>query len=232
MNNKSIDELVNENARLRGDLLTISSRISHDLRTPLGGILNNAELLKEIFVENDFSSAPLDPLFKSVDEMMRLIKSTSLIAKASANPAPVKNVKMRDAVYHAWQRLERQILKREATVKMADAWPEVLGVTEWLEFIWCNFLSNALEHGGKKIEVGWRQENSGNKFFVRDDGLGVPAKLRAKLFQPFDQLHQPDSAHGLGLSMTRRLVELQGGRCGYEAEGGPCLYFTLPKSKT
>src|SRR5882724_8789023 len=141
MNEKSIDELMKENARLRGDLLTISSRITHDLRTPLGGILNNAEMLKEIFTENEISSAPLDPLVNSVDEMMRLIKSTSLLAKASANPAPPEKVKMSDAVHHAWQRLERQILKREATVKMADSWPDVLGVTNWLEFIWWSFLS-------------------------------------------------------------------------------------------
>jgi len=164
--------------------------------------------------------------------MMRLIKSTSLLAKASANPAPPEKVKMSDAVHHAWQRLERQILKRGATVEISESWPEVSGVTDWLEFIWWSFLSNALRHGGQKIELGWRQENGDRKFFVRDDGLGVPARRRAKLFQPFNQLHQPGSAHGLGLSMTRRLVELQGGRCGYEAAGGPCFYFTLPKSKT
>ncbi|MEI9866472.1 MAG: hypothetical protein WDN00_18335 [Limisphaerales bacterium] len=47
------DQLLRENARLRGDLLTIAVRVSHDLRTPLGGIVNTGELLKEILVEKE-----------------------------------------------------------------------------------------------------------------------------------------------------------------------------------
>lgn len=227
MNEKSTEELSRENARLRGDLLTISMRISHDLRTPLAGILNTAELLKEIFKENEIP-AEFDSVFKSVDEMMRLIQSVSLMAKASANPPPLQKIKISTPVYRAWQRLERRIVKRGAHVEIAEEWPETGGVAEWLEFVWWQFLSNALQHGGKKIEMGWRENNNVGQFFVRDNGEGIPPERRAKLFQPFEELHQPNGARGLGLAMARRLIELQNGNCGYEFDGGSIFYFTLP----
>jgi len=223
-----LEKLLRENARLRGDLLTIGNRVSHDLRTPLGSILNTAELVREILMENRMPTEPLDALFVSVDEMMRLIKAIGLMARASAHPPSITRVRMGDAVYGAWQRLERQILKRGAHVGMEASWPEVEGVEDWLECIWWNFLSNAIQYGGKKIDLGWQQEKGLYKFFIRDNGVGVAAGRRAKLFQPFDELHRTDSSAGFGLPMIQRLVELQGGTCGYEEGRGAKFYFTLP----
>jgi K+-sensing histidine kinase KdpD len=229
---KSVEELLRENVRLRGDLLTIAMRISHDLRTPLGSIVNTAELLKEILAEKNIPTAPLYSLFASVDESTRLIKSLSLLAKASAHPLPLQKVKMSDAVYRAWQRLERQISKSSARVDIADSWPEIFGVNDWLEFVWSQFLSNAVRHGGKQIEMGWHEENSIGKFFVRDSGKEIPAERNVKLFQPFEELHLPNAARGIGLAMSRRLIEMQNGKCGYEFDGGSIFYFTLPLVET
>jgi K+-sensing histidine kinase KdpD len=232
--NKSIseqDRLVHENVRLRGDLLTIGSRVSHDLRTPLGSILSTGELLRETLLEKEpLIAAQMDPLFSSVDEMMRLIKCVGLVAKASANPVPDERVKMGEIVSGILQRLESRILKNGATVDSPDTWPEVKGVPGWLEFIWWNFLANALQHGGPKIQLGWLREKDEYRFWISDNGKGVPVQLQPKLFQTFDSLHKPNSTRGLGLSIVHRLVELQSGRCGHErnAESGPVFYFLLP----
>lgn len=228
MKDTPTEELARDNARLRGDLLTIGSRISHDLRTPLGNVLNSAELLREVLVENHLPTGQLDSVFSSVDEMMRLIRSVSLLTRASARPTTLKRTNMSIAAYTAWQHLERQIARSSARVDVPDPWPDVDGVTDWLEFIWWNLLSNALRHGGKQIAMGWQKQGGGHKFFVRDNGRGVPPERRKKLFQPFQELHQPDGANGLGLAMTRRLVELQNGTCGYETDNGTCFYFVLP----
>jgi signal transduction histidine kinase len=227
------DQLLRENVRLRGDLLTVAVRVSHDLRTPLGGIVNTGELLKEILVEKEPAAAALtDSLFTSVDEMSKLIGQIRIITKASADPKPKERVNMGEIVSEVLQRFESRILKRSATIAEPDSWPEVNGVADWLEFIWWNFLANALQHAGEKpqIELNWRQEKNGLRFQVCDNGVGVPAKVRTRLFQPFDSLHKPDSGWGLGLSVVQRLVDLQGGDCGYEPnpKGGACFYFTLP----
>jgi signal transduction histidine kinase len=227
------EQLLRENARLRGDLLTVAVRVNHDLRTPLGGIVNTGELLKEILVEKEPAAAALtDSLFTSADEMSKLIGQIRVITKASADPKPKARVNMAEIVSGVLQRLESRILKKPATVAEPGSWPEVNGVADWLEFIWWNFVANALQHAGERpqIELNWRQEKNGLRFQVCDNGVGVPAEVREKLFQPFDTLHKPDSGWGLGLSAVQRLVDLQGGNCGYEPnpKGGACFYFTLP----
>lgn len=224
------DRLVRENARLRGDLLTIASRVSHDLRTPLGSIVNSGELVREILLEKDAASAVfIEPLFNSVEELQRLIKGVSMVAKASVQPVPKSFVKMDEIVGGVLQEIESRILKKKAEVKSPQAWPEVEGVPSWLAFIWWQLIVNALQHGGPKIELGWQGDKHEYRFWITDNGQGVPGPWRAKLFQPFDTLHEPDSTRGLGLSVVQRLVELQGGECGYELNADrTCFFFSLP----
>ena len=207
--------------------------MSHDLRTPLGGIVNTGELLQEILAEKEPGAAALvDSLFTSVDEMSKLIGQIRVITKASADPKPKERVNMGEIISAVLQRLESRILKSSATVAEPGSWPEVNGVADWLEFVWWNFVANALQHAGEKpqIELSWQKEKDGFRFQVCDNGVGVPAEVRARLFQPFDSLHKPEGSWGLGLSVVQRLVDLQGGDCGYEPnpKGGACFYFTLP----
>ena len=222
-----------EIARLRGDLMTLGRRISHDLRTSLGGILAAGEVLKEILVEEKPECAGLmQPIFESADDLMRLIDRASFLVKASSNPVPMERISMVEAVHVALQRLDKRLHARRAAVTQSNSWPDVEGVAEWLEVIWWNLIANAIEHAGEapRIELGWRNENGKLYFSVRDNGTGVPEDQREQLFQPFHQLHETNAARGLGLPIVRRLVELQGGSCGYEPNlgGGAQFFFTLP----
>jgi K+-sensing histidine kinase KdpD len=225
------DQLSLENARLRGDLLTVARRISHDLRTPLGGIVVASEMLKEILAENKPSRASLTaPIFDSTEEIKKLIERVGFILKASASPVSKEPVKMDEVVFRVLQRLESKIIKKNAVVAEPPSWPEVNGVFTWLEVVWCNLLVNALQFGNDRIELGWQKEKNEMRFWVCDNGAGVQKERLKKLFQPFHSLHEPDAAHGFGLSIVQRLMQLQGGRCGYEPslEGGSRFYFTLP----
>lgn len=224
------DQLLRENTRLRGDLLTVARRISHDLRTPLGGILTTGEMLKETLVENGVPTTLVAPIFDSAEEMTKLIERVGFVLKASANPPVKERVPMGEVVFRVLQIWEGKIFKKNAAVSEPASWPEVNGVFSWLEIVWGNLLGNALRHGKDPIELGWREENGNFRFWVCDNGGGVPREKRAKLFQPFDSLHEPDAPHGLGLPIVQRLMKLQDGNCGYEPrlEGGACFYFTLP----
>lgn len=230
------DRPIRENVRLRGDLLTVAGRISHDLRAPLGGIVSTGEILREILAEKEPSSVSLvNSLFSSVDELTRLIKNVSVVAKATAAPLAKKKVLMGEIVSGVLQQLESRALKKRASIVEPDSWPEIKGVGSWLEVIWWNFLANALQHAGEspRIEFGWREETGKTLFWISDNGPGVPADRCSKLFQPFDSLHEPGSIQGLGLSVVQRLVELQDGDCGHEANptGGAWFFFTLPASR-
>jgi K+-sensing histidine kinase KdpD len=231
--NKLAAVIENENARLRGDLLTLAKRFSHDLRTPLGGIISTTEAIKEVLNARDPSAVPLaDSLLASAEEIAQLIKQASFVARASASPQPKTSIHMADAVFPALQRVESRVLKREAVVVEPPSWPVIPGVMAWLEMIWWHLLMNALRHGGQKcrINLGWESQGAFIRFSISDNGPGVAGVVRGKLFKEFHRLHEEPDVPGLGLSVVQRLVELQGGACGYEEakQGGACFFFTLP----
>jgi signal transduction histidine kinase len=229
--------LEQENARLRGDLLTLAKRVSHDLRTPLGGIVSASEAVKEILADYDPSALPLaDSLLTSADEMIQIIKQVSFLARASASPLPKSTLNMGEPVFAALQRLESRIIKRSASVQEPGSWPAVPGVAPWLESVWWHLIANGLKHCAQncRIELGWSPADDQKclRFWIHDNGPGVPEPLRGKLFKEFHSLHEEQGIPGLGLSIVQRLIELQGGSCGYESpeQGGALFYFTLPAS--
>lgn len=228
------DELVRENARLRGDLWTMARRISHDLRTPLSGIFTTAELLKEILSEQSEEDAALtEPLVDSTQAVLKLIERVNQLTRATLETKVKEPVDMEQIAWAGRQGAERTAMKQAVQIKEPASWPSAQGVPAWLEVIWENLIMNAVTYAGKgkTVEIQWRDLANEVEFSVVDNGAGVPAAKIPNLFTPFEKLHQSHSVRGLGLSIVRRLVELQGGRCGYEtAEGGGArFYFTLPK---
>ena len=229
---KTRAELSEENAQLRGDLLSIATRINHDLRAPLGAIVSTAELLQEILLEKNPEATTLaTSLFEQVDEMTKLLGQVRVLTKATALPAPKERLKMETIVLKALQGMESRMIKMQATVVQPRSWPEAYGVAEWLEFIWSSLLANSLDYAGKnaQVELGWQKKNNEFYFQVCNQGSALPVESVTALLKPFDLLHQPGGAKGLGLSVVQRLVQLQGGSCGYTTPNDrSCFYFTLP----
>jgi signal transduction histidine kinase len=226
--------LLRENARLRGDLLTISRRVNHDLRSSLNGVVTASEVLKEILTADSPGDVELvQPVIDSAAEIARLIDQVSFIAKATAAPAAPQELAMDELVWKGLSRVERRIHEKQARVTHADSWPTVFGVASWIETIWTNLLLNALDHSGlqPQIELDWREEDTVFRFWVDDHGPGVAVERQSSLFTPFHRLAEVGAARGFGLSVTQRLLELQGGSGGYEKreDRGTRFYFTLPK---
>lgn len=86
------------------------------------------------------------------------------------------------------------------------------------------------------MEVGWRQEKGRYVFFVRDNGIGIQAADRDRVFELFHKLDPETSGSGIGLSLVRRIVETHQGRiwventppCPTNREGrGTTFCFTI-----
>ena len=113
-------------------------------------------------------------------------------------------------------------------------WPRVIGYAPWVEEVWANYLANAIKYGGRPpvLEIGSSLVSGGMvRFWVHDNGEGIPVEDQRNLFQPFARL-KPYSTdgHGLGLSIVRRIVEKLGGDVGLESQvgEGSTFSFTLP----
>lgn len=226
--------LQRENARLRGDLLTVSRRVNHDLRSSLNGIVTASEVMREILSADMPDDVVLvQPVVDSAAEIARIIEQVSFIAKASVSTGERQELRMDELVWKGLARVERRSLERHAHITHMEEWPVVRGVASWIEMMWAALFSNALEHGGQKPEIaaGWFETDDEQVFHVDDRGPGVPAEKRGQLFTPFHRLGEASSMRGFGLAVVQRLADLQGGRCGYEPRpDGARFYFTLPKN--
>jgi K+-sensing histidine kinase KdpD len=222
-----------ERDQLRGDLLSFGIRIGHDLRTPVGGILSSTEVIDGAIPQPEGEGSLTQPIFESAKDLVRIINQFTLVSKASAKPGIRQEFNMGTTAGRALERVAMKIREKGATVSQPDSWPAVRGDPSYSEAVWVGLLENALSHAGEapRIELGWEQEGEGHRFWVRDDGPGVPPEKQRSLFHPFHRLHEPSAARGLGLPIVGRLVHLQGGLCGYEAGSptGSCFFFRLPR---
>jgi signal transduction histidine kinase len=99
----------------------------------------------------------------------------------------------------------------------------------WLMIVYRTLISNAIKYGGEGCKISFGREDHGHEyvFNVWDSGPGVPAEKREKVFEKFEST----GGTGLGLPISRDLIEKHGGKLWYEhtAGGHPNFKFSLPK---
>ena len=117
---------------------------------------------------------------------------------------------------------------------MPREWVAGFGYVPWVEQVWINYLSNGMKYGGTPpcLELGSSLDANGQaRFWVRDNGPGLPEAQQEKLFSEFTRLEPIRvQGHGLGLSIVKRIVTKLGGEVGVmsELDQGSTFYFTLP----
>jgi signal transduction histidine kinase len=150
-------------------------------------------------------------------------------------------VHVRDIVQRVIDAMQVSIRARRARVVVHDL-PSVWGDPTALEQVFANLVGNAINYldasRDGRVEVGTTPAPPGvhslRIFYVKDNGLGIPAVAIPRLFNAFQRLHgNVATGEGIGLALVRRVVERHGGRVWAEStEGvGTTFYFTLPEAE-
>lgn len=208
-------------------LLTAERRllqdVSHELRSPLARLRFAVEL-------ND---APR--IRKEIDRLTSLVQTLIEVTRAEGDPTarhflPVDLAALlRDIVEDA--RIEAGSRHCELQIERVDP-TQISGDTELLRRAIDNVLRNAIHHAPENsaIEISLARINGHSALAVRDHGPGVPADLLDRIFQPFVRAEEDrgraNGGVGLGLSITRRAVELHHGRV-YAQNAHPGLRVTI-----
>ena len=206
---------------------------SHELRTPLTSILANLELLEADLEGEDREIA--GSALRSSQRMRRLVADLLLLARADAGrQAPREPVDLaaivREAAGEAAPLAERHELEVDASDPVT-----VDGSADDLHRLALNLIQNALVHtpAGTRVCVRLRSED-GALLDVEDDGPGVPAELRHRLFERFVR-GQGDTGggSGLGLAIVRAVAETHGGSVELteRESGGARFVVKLPPSR-
>jgi len=214
--------------------------VAHDLKDPLGHVVGFAQVL-----EKDYAALPegelrryLHTMVQSGRKMSNIIDELLLLASVrKMEEVELGPLDMKGIVEDAQQRLTYLIEKHQAEIILPESWPVASGYGPWVEEVWVNYLSNAIQYGGRppRVELGATVQADGQVcFWVRDNGPGLTPEEQARLFTPFTRLDQARAkGHGLGLSIARRIVEKLGGQVGVESQmdQGSVFTFTLPGTR-
>jgi PAS domain S-box-containing protein len=223
------------------------ANMSHELRTPLNAIIGFSQM-----IDGEILGPVGQPGYK---EYARDIQSSSLhllqiindildVSKIEAGMATLHETAVDfAAVVQSCCRLvapRATSLGIALTVDLPDDLPVISADERMLKQVVLNLLSNALKFtaGGGSVEVAARGEPAGGlTFTVKDTGIGIAREDFEKIFQPFGQadssLARKFEGTGLGLPLTRGLVELHGGAIELESEIGigTTLRVTLPGNR-
>ena len=215
------------------------SVMSHEIRTPLNAILGLTDVLIQGNVPAEDQSAHLSYMQFAGKHLKGLLTDVLDLERLGSGKAEPKAVKFES----------RGVLERVAegfasraeatgntlTMRVADSVPKILlGDVGWLVQILNNLLANALKFttaGQVKCEATW-DEISGLRLAVRDTGEGIPKADLERILLPFEQstkeeLRVANEGVGLGLAITKRLIELQQGEFQVESTLGEGSTFVV-----
>ena len=221
------------------DLESFSYSVSHDLRSPLRHISSFVSLLEEHLGGNcdEVSARYLSTIGNSARHMSQLIDGLlafSRLGRSAVNLTAVDFTLLVDAVVG---QIGHDTEGRVVDWVVAPDLPVVQGDALLLREVWANLLGNAYKYTRPRertrIEVGWSVDPVvGYTFFVRDNGVGFDTKYAQKLFGVFQRLHRASEFEGtgIGLALTRRIIERHGGTIWAESQlgEGSVFSFSLP----
>jgi signal transduction histidine kinase len=218
------------------------ANVSHELRTPLNAIIGFSEVLQERFFGelNEKQAEYTDDILSSGRHLLSLINDILDLSKIEAGrmELEVTTFHLPDAIENALllirERASRHGIKLDRIID--DRLGDFTGDERKVKQILVNLLSNAVKFTpeGGQIKVEARMGDSAVIISVTDTGVGIAKKDQDAIFEEFRQASgnyaQKREGTGLGLTLTRKFVELHGGKIWVESElgKGSRFTFTLP----
>ncbi|MDY6991140.1 MAG: ATP-binding protein, partial [Pseudomonadota bacterium] len=220
------------------ELDAFAHTVAHDLKNPLGAIINLTEVLLETCsCESPKWQQRLQIVAQAAQQIHTIIDAILLLAGVSRQAElKIQTLDMAAIVAEVQQRLTPMIDTYQAEIQVPASWPWAQGYAPWIEEVWSNYLTNGLKYGGRppRLQLGANRQATGMiRFWVRDNGIGLTPEAQAQLFTPLTRLHQDRvEGHGLGLSIVKQIIEKLEGEVGVESSPnqGSVFYFTLPQT--
>lgn len=215
------------------DLEYVHQTLSHDLRAPLRSIRSFSQVLAESRNSLDPGAADaLDRVVKAASRMTAMVDELYDLLRVSADQTEPTEIEVGAVLRDVLENL-RSDLQAAGAVVTHDELPRVRANRRLLVQILQNLIANAISFRGTDvpaIHIGALRRADDWQFSVHDNGVGIPATDRDRVFNLFSKLDTARSGSGVGLALCARAVEKMGGRIwiGTESTGGTTFYFTIP----
>ncbi len=216
---------------------------SHDLREPLRNITSFSTLLtRRLDQRLDGDEREMLAIVSDAAQRMdELVRDLLELSRVGRDGEPFSPVDLGKAMAMAQKSLRVQIESSSAVITPPDAWPTVLENLGELSRVFMNLIANAIKYRGKEtpeIRIACKQAPDGNwRLEFHDNGIGIEPGLgyEERIFGLFQRLHKRNEfggGTGIGLTISRKIIERHGGSIWAESAGqdkGTVFFVTLPK---
>ncbi len=233
-----IHELKDKNEELERFTYTVS----HDLKSPIITIKGFIGVLKEDIAaaDNIRIGQDIEYIDQAAGRMGQLLDELLELSRVSRITPAHEEVPLNALVGEVIEQLHGRLSERNVDIKLSSSLPTVQCARTRIFEVFQNLIENAIKFVAQDttptIEIGMRETDGEQIFFVRDNGIGIEEQYHNKVFGLFEQLNQQYEGTGIGLALVKRIVENHNGRLWIESEGtnkGTTFCFTLrPKPKT
>jgi signal transduction histidine kinase len=229
---------VKELARSNAELEQLAYVASHDLQEPLRMVSSYTQLLAKRYQGQLDSDADkfIAYAVDGANRMQRLIQDLLAYSRVGKAQKDLVETSSEAALQHALTNLSQAITENNAVITHDPLPPVVINEVQ-LTQLFQNLVANAIKYHGPevpRIHVFSSTKDKELTFFVQDNGIGISAQYFERIFVMFQRLHARDefSGTGIGLAISKKIIERHGGRISVESEPGKgsTFSFSLPES--
>lgn len=234
-----LERTVTEMVRRNDELDSFSYNVAHDLRVPLGTITGYVEFAR-MELAGELSEGMLnilDQLNQAATRMNEIIEGLMVLARLNSEAVELRRIDLAALIRQI--ALEQALLIEERHIELSiEAMPELMGYEPWLRLVFSNLINNAIKYIGAlnqspMIRIRGREEDHWLRYEVEDNGVGIPEKVRGRVFDRFTRFSSQEAAGlGLGLSIVYRIVTRMQGEVLVEPapEKGSIFIVRLPRN--
>ena len=232
-------EKVKVTNQIKSNFLALAS---HELRTPLGIIIGYATFLQESArgESTDHASQVLGAA-SQMRSLLDQMNNLTLLQTDGMEMRPMK-ISIQDILHFALDEIKYTAARRDLQLSLAfQEDPIFVNVdAEKTTLAIVNLLNNAIRFSPEKSEIVIGAVDQGKHItvWIQDHGMGIPVDKLQKIFEEFYQIEPPNTRHygglGIGLTISKGLIEAQGGKIWAESDGegqGASFKLTLPKAE-
>jgi signal transduction histidine kinase len=234
---EQLDARTQELQRSNSDLEQFAYVASHDLQEPLRKVASFCQLIQRRYQGrlDERGEQYIEFAVDGARRMQVLINDLLAFSRVGRRTGEFTDIALTDVLSSAIGNLEPLIEETGAEVSFTEM-PVVRGETSLLTAMFQNLLGNAIKFRGEeppRIRVEASKADGEWTFSMTDNGIGIDPEYAERIFVIFQRLHTRDAypGTGIGLAMTRKIIEYHGGRIWLDTESGPgatTFRFTLP----
>jgi len=226
--------------RMKSEFVTLAA---HQLRTPASAVKWSMQILLEedLGKLNEKQREIIEKTYKTNDKMIKLVKDLLNLAQIEEGKYLTKITlsSIEDVIQSVVDAHKEEIKKRKLKFefkKPKEQLPELMLDVEKMKTAIRNIFDNALKYTlpGGKVSISLKRDVKDIEIQIRDTGMGIPQEQQARVFTKFFRgvniMKKETEGTGLGLFISKNIIEAHGGRIWFESEEGKgsTFYFTIP----